>query len=100
MLGMSRGNESRAVRSLFPKCLVAYCPRCKFSYVVLTKMGGTKIEKGPPSDVPRATHGKRRTVIRAPDFCVQLIASSMGASQSKADNEQVFYNPVPIQVSE
>ncbi|KAH9174253.1 hypothetical protein EDB89DRAFT_1954017 [Lactarius sanguifluus] len=23
----------------------------------------------------------------------------MGASQSKADNEQVFYNPVPIQVS-
>ncbi len=22
----------------------------------------------------------------------------MGASQSKADNEQVFYNPVPIQV--
>jgi hypothetical protein len=43
----------------------------------------------------RPPHGEARTLLSP-----LPLNASMGASQSKENNEQVFYNPVPIQVSD
>jgi hypothetical protein len=51
------------------------------------------------SRYPRSRDGSHSLQLHKQKLKIKLL-SGMGASQSKQDNEQVFYNPVPIQVDD